>query len=599
MSHEPVAPISPDVAPLRLSLAAGRYPGAELVAAALEAVGVTHTFGIPGTHNIELYDALARSSVEPVLVTDEQSAGFMADGFARSGGGLACANVVPGAGVTHVLSGIAEAYMDNVPLLVLTCGVRGDTGYRFQLHDIDQAALLRPICKAVLHVDEGWALPATLIEAARLAQSGAPGPVAVEVPAELYLKRHDWDPRDLPPTPGPRPPLDPAAVRRAATLLARAKQPLIHAGLGAVDAASSLRALAERLGAPVSTTFSGKGVISEHHPLWLWPGFGAACPKPLRRIARECDAALLIGARMGEISTGSYGLTLPEPSIQVDIDPAVLGANFSVDEAITADAGVFLDALHTELDRLETPSLRDWSALAGGLAQAHARVAAEQGAPGRAGTIAPGELFAAVQRGFPEDTCYTSDSGNGTFLAVEHLRLDAPRRLLSPTDFSCMGYCLPAAIGAAFADPKRPVVGFAGDGALLMTGLELLTAVQHRLPVALFVLRDRELGQIASFQRTLTNAAPCSVLPDYDLSALAATARAPYRALEGASDIEEAVAWARAQVRDRGPCVVDVPIDYSHKTYFTRGVVRTNLTRLSWPDRLRMVSRALARRVRS
>ncbi|MBK8725807.1 MAG: hypothetical protein IPL96_07045 [Holophagaceae bacterium] len=180
---------------------------------------------------------------------------------------------------------------------------------------------------------------------------------------------------------------------------------------------------------------------------------------------------------------------------------------------------------------------------------------------------------------------------------MEHLRLDGPRRFLAPTDYSCMGYCVPAAIGAQLAHPGRPVVGLAGDGALLMTGLELLTARQQGAAVLIVVLRDRELGQIAAFQRTLTAAAPCSVLPDYDLAALAAVSGTGCRAVDADGDLEAALDWALAETAAGRPAVLDVAIDYERKTYFTKGVVQANFGRLPWRDRLRMVGRAVVRRI--
>src|SRR5687767_1070993 len=171
-----------------------KLSGGEIVVRALEDEGIPFTFGIPGTHNIELYDALARSTkVRPVLVTDEQSASFMADGLWRASGKLGCANLVPGAGLTHAMSGIAEAYLDNVPMLVLGCGIRRDTPHAFQLHDVDQMALAAPITKAQFRPQTGQELYQMLRTACTMARSGVPAPVFVEVPANLYLFKSDVD----------------------------------------------------------------------------------------------------------------------------------------------------------------------------------------------------------------------------------------------------------------------------------------------------------------------------------------------------------------------------------------------------------------------
>ena len=566
-----------------------RRTGAELVVRALEDEGIALAFGIPGTHNIELYDALASSeSVRAVLVTDEQCASFMADAAWRASGRMACANVVPGAGLTHAMSGIAEAFMDGIPMLVLGCGIRRDTGKAFQLHDVDQLALARPVTKAQLLPASGEDLYETVRRACRIARSGTPGPVFVEVPADQYLLRHDAAIPAFPAEHAPTPPRE-ADVGRAAELLANARRPLLYVGLGAANA--DVVALAERLDAPVSTTFQGKGVFPETHPLALWPGFGDAAPPFARDVVASCDATLAIGCRFGEVATGSYGMAPPRPLIHVDVDPGVPGRNFPADLAIASDAGAFVSALLPRLRPREGDAL-----LRERIRSGRASVAEELGWPSP-GRVSPHLLLRALQATLGPETVFTSDSGNGTFLAVEGLRLERPGRLLAPVDFSCMGYAVPAAVGAKLARPEAPVVALAGDGAFLMTGLELLTAAQNGLGIAVFVLRDRELAQIAQFQATALGRKTASALPDYDLAGLARSLGAEALTLPADAAIASVVARAK-EVADSGrPVLVDVAIDYSKKTFFTRGVVKTNFLRLPWADRLRFVARALARKV--
>jgi acetolactate synthase-1/2/3 large subunit len=566
-----------------------RQSGAELVVRALEDEGIRLAFGIPGTHNIELWDALADSeSVRSVLVTDEQSASFMADAAWRASGRMACVNVVPGAGLTHAMSGIAEAFLDGVPMLVLGCGIRRDTGRAYQLHDVDQLALARPVTKAQLLPARGADLYETVRRACRTARSGVPGPVFVEVPADQYLFRHEVEEPD----PAPKDvPAEPAAeaVARTAAALAKARRPLLYLGLGAAGA--DVVALAERLESPVATTFQGKGVFPESHPLALWPGFGDAAPPFARDVAASCDAMLAIGCRFGEVATGSYGISPPRPLVHADVDPGVPGRNFPADVAVAGDAAAFVRALLPSLPRREPdPVLRER------LRSGRAEVEEELGRPS-SGRVSPHLLLRALQGAFGPGTVFTSDSGNGTFLAVEGLRLDRPGRLLAPVDFSCMGYAVPAAVGAKLACPDAPVVALAGDGALLMTGLELLTAAQNGLGLAVFVLRDRELAQIAQFQATALGRKASSTLPDHDLEGLARSLGAEALTLATDAGIAAAVARAKEIAGAGRPVLVDVAIDYSRKTFFTRGVVKTNFLRLPWSDRLRFVGRALARKL--
>ncbi|MDP2955052.1 MAG: thiamine pyrophosphate-binding protein [Longimicrobiales bacterium] len=570
--------------------------GAAIVVRALEDEGIPFAFGIPGTHNIELYDALATSkSVRTVLVTDEQSASFMADGVWRASGRMACVNVVPGAGLTHALSGIAEAFMDHVPMLVLGCGIRRDTGKAFQLHDVDQAGIVAPVVKGTFRPTSGLELYATLRQACLLARSGAPGPVFVEVPVDLYLFTHDVtlpppSARPEPPSPAP----GEALLARAVELLGRARRPLLYVGAGAAKATPEVRALAELLEAPVSTTFQGKGVFPESHPLFVWPGFGAAAPPFAREIAASCDLTLAVGCRFGEVGTASYGLEPPGPLIHVDIDPDALGRNYPADVAIAADARTFLRAL---LARLAGSKRGEDADLRGQIRKGHEAVWTSWMEDVGKGRVTPAHLLRTAQRVFGPDAVFTTDSGNGTFLAMECLRLDEPGRFLAPVDYSCMGYAVPAAIGAKLARPDAPVVALAGDGAFLMTGLELLTAAKEGIGVVTLVLRDRELAQIAQFQATAMNRKMASQVHDYDVAGLASGLRIPALTLERDDEVEEVLSEARRLAAEGTPVLVDVAIDYSRKTFFTQGVVKTNLHRLPLRDQIRFVGRALLRKL--
>jgi acetolactate synthase-1/2/3 large subunit len=570
-----------------------KMTGGDMVACALEDEGVGFTFGIPGTHNIELYDSLRRSGcVRPILVTDEQSASFMADGVARASGQLAAVNLVPGAGLTHALSGIAEAYLDGVPMLVLACGIRRDTGRAFQLHDVDQLAIAGPVTKAQLRAEHGSEIYATVRRACQVARSAPAGPVVVEIPAEHYFFRHDADLQA--PDSRPAPPAPQAEqVEQARRLIEASRRPLLYLGLGAIQAGADLVALAERLNAPVATTISGKGVFNEKHPLWLWCGFGAAAPSFVRKIAASCDLTLAIGCRFSEVGTGSYGMQPPGKLIHVDIDPSVVGRNYPADLPVVSDAASFVAFLLPQLtSRSVDESLRR------DIHSGHDELRQGWTTPDHSEGVYPPHLLETVQKLVGNDAIYTTDSGNGTFLAMECLRLPHPRSFLAPVDYSCMGYAVPAALGAALACPGRRVVSLAGDGAFLMTGLELLTASQLNLPVMVLVLRDRELAQIAQFQQIALGQKTCSELPDYDLAALCRGVGVDYLALRRNPDVEAVLKQALTLTGSSRPVVVEVAIDYSQKTYFTRGVVRTNLGRLPWPDRIRFVLRALGRKLR-
>ena len=292
------------------------------------------------------------------------------------------------------------------------------------------------------------------------------------------------------------------------------------------------------------------------------------------------------------MATGSWGWEPPSKLIHVDIDPEVFGKNHPAAVAVHADARRFVEALLAAVPRREPPAGLE-EAIAAGHRDVRARWEKETGGD----RVSPHAFFSAIQRHAAPDAVYATDSGNGTFLAMEHLRLDRPGRFIGPVDFSCMGYCAPAAIGAKLADTERDVVALAGDGALLMTGLELLTAASYRVAPLVTVLRDGRLGQISQFQKVPMNRETCSVLPDYSLEDLARAVGCRYFRIIRDSELDGVLPEALALTRAGAPVVVEVRIDYSRRTYFTRGVIRTVFLRYSWYDRLRMVLRAIGRRI--
>lgn len=374
-------------------------------------------------------------------------------------------------------------------------------------------------------------------------------------------------------------------------MLNQSQRPAVYLGYGAKGAASAVLELAERLGAPAATTIQGKGVFPETHPLWLWNGFGTMAPSFVREVMEGADVLLALGCRFGEVATASYGLTPPRGLIHVDINREVFNKNFQARLAVESDAEAFL----RELLPLLRKRGRD-SSLEAAVAAGHRQVRETWLGERSRDKVTPGLFFESLQRAFPE-AIYATDSGNGTFLAMEHLRLGGPGRFIGPIDYSCMGYSVPGAIGAKFANPGRDVVALAGDGALLMTGLELLTASAYGLGPVVCVLRDGELGQIVQFQRASLNRDTCGVLPPYSLEAFARAVNADYLSLARDGELEGVWERARESSRAGRPVLVDVAIDYTRKTYFTKGVLSTNFWRLPWGERVRMLARAAARRL--
>ena len=565
---------------------------------ALEQVGVRYTFGIPGVHNTELYDEFAASeSITPVLVAHEGGGAFMADAVSRSGAGLGALLIVPAAGVTHAASGIGEAFLDGIPLLVIAGGIRRDTGRAYQLHDMDQHALLAPITKGRWRVDTQSEVVPVIYEACRLAMSGEPGPVFVEIPVNLQLMTGDaGDIPEFVPLPRAGHQAAPADIARASELLRSAKRPGIFCGWGAVDATVELRLLAETLGAPVATTLQGLSAFPANHPLHAGFALGPAAVPASENAFRDCDCLLAVGTRFAEIPTGSFGYEPPANLIHVDINPRVFGANYRPAVALEGDARAVLAALMASLGPVQ-----------GGADRAR-RMREQIAADKRAyhdewlahdskGRVNPAKFFDALRSRLPDDAIVVADDGNHTFLVAELMPIHGPRGFFSPTDFNSMGYCIPAVIGAKLARPDRVVVGIVGDGAVRMTGLEMATAVAQKTGVVWFVFNDGELAQIAQAQETPYNRKTCTVLPELDFEGLARANRVGYRIMRNDGDIDRVIADSLAAAATGEPVLADVRIDYSKRTRFTEGVIRTNLKRFGLSDQARLIGRALWRRV--
>lgn len=571
--------------------------GATLVRHALEQLGIRRTFGIPGVHTTEIYDELNRSeSIEPTLVTHECGGAFMADAVSRTGAELGTMLIVPAAGVTHAASGIGEAGIDGIPMLIISGGIHSSSGSRYQLHEMDQHALLAPITKKTWRITSHREIIPTLYEAYDLAMGGEPGPVFIEIPVDIsnFLGEVDDMPLYQAP-PAPKQP-DQALVESAAQALVQAKQPGIFAGWGSVDAQADLIELAELLDAPVSTTLQGLSAFPGNHPLHTGMGMGSYAVPAATNAFAKVDCLLAIGTRFSEIPTGSYGINPPENLIHLDINPAVFSANYPTSHAIEGDARITVPALLNAVKALKpTPAN---TGIREQIAKDKAAYKKEWRDHDSGDRVNPELFFSLLRERLNDDAIIVADDGNHTFLLAELMPILGARNYMSPSDFNAMGYCVPGAIGAKLANPNRQVAGIVGDGALLMTGMELVTAARLQAGVMIFIFNDGELSQIAQAQQIPYNQKTCTVLGTVDYEAFAKAFGVEFVSMSGNQDISRSMDIALEKSAAGKPVLVDVRVDYSKSTRFTKGVVKTNLGRMATRDKVRIVGRALWRKVR-
>ncbi len=570
--------------------------GAFLVRYALEQLGVQFTFGIPGVHNTEIYDQLASSEqIQPLLVTHEAGAAFMADAVSRTSDSIGTLLVVPAAGLTHAMSGIGEAFLDGIPMLIISGGTRTDTGRKYQLHQMDQQALVAPVTKGQFKcLDQADIVP-TLYEAYRLATSGEPGPVYVEVPVNIQMLKGEPGELSGPLPIGPGEVPASSHIEAAAELLAGAANVGIFAGWGARGARESLQSIAEMLGAPLASSLQGLSVFPADHPLHTGMGFGPASVPAAENAFSGIDAMLAVGVRFGEIATGSYGAVPPEKLVHIDINPAVMGANFDATVALVGDAAQIMPELAEALGR-HIQNSKDYAPLAARIRSDKKKYAQQWLSHDSGDKVNPGRFFEALDSALPENAIIVADDGNHTFLTAELMPMRGERMFISPTDFNCMGYCIPAAAGASLANPERVVCGIVGDGGLVMTGFEALTAVANKLGVVWFVFADGELSQIAQAQEVAMNRKTCTILPPLDIAVFARSVGAAFVAIDSDEDIGQGIDESLSLAADKKAVFVRVNIDYSKKTRFTSGAVKTNFASFDISTKLRLAGRAMYRK---
>jgi acetolactate synthase-1/2/3 large subunit len=571
--------------------------GAWLVRYALEQIGVKYTFGIPGVHNTEIYDELNKSDlVQPILVTHEGGAAFMADAISRTSSHTGTLLIVPAAGVTHAASGIGEAFLDGVPMLVICGGIRTDVDKSYQLHEMDQHALLAPITKKTFKAETHAQIVPAIYEAYELANDGEPGPVFVEVPVNLQLFPGEV-PEPLPfvaVTETTEP--SQTAIDQAAQKLYAADNPGLFLGWGAVDAHDEAIAIAEFLNAPVSTTLQGLSAFPGNHPLHTGMSFGQASVPAAENAFRKCDCMLAVATRFSEIGTASYGVQPPRELIHVDINNEVFNANYPAVVTIEGDAKAVLAELLRSLKALGAPRSDD-GVLKAAIKRDKAAYLEEWEKHDSKDRVNPGRFFTQLRNLLDDDAIVVADDGNHTFLTAELMPIHSARGFISPTDFNCMGYCTPAVTAAKLANPEKQVVGIIGDGAFLMTCMETLTASSLALGGVFFVFNDGELSQISQAQEIPYNRKTCSVLKEVKYKGIADATGCEFICIDSNAACEDGIRKALTLAGENRPVIVDVKIDYSKRTRFTKGIVKTNLERFTIGNKARFVGRALLRKV--
>jgi acetolactate synthase I/II/III large subunit len=541
--------------------------GARALICALEKEGVDTVFGLPGGANLPIYDALVDASFRHILVRHEQSAAHMADGYARIKRKAGVCFATSGPGATNLITGIATAYADSSPMIAITGQVPLPMLGKDAFQETDIIGVANPCTKYAFQPRIASDIPEIVKKSFYIAESGRPGPVLIDIPKDVQQAIGEVKFPELIKVRGYNPIVDAdlTQVGKAVEILLKSERPIIMAGGGVIlsGAFSELQALSELLMIPVVTTFKGKGAFPENHPLAVGP-IGMHGHAEANKIVLEADCIVAVGARFSDRSIGRFdefgkGMSI----IHMDVDPAEIGKNKSVDVAVIGDVKSSIRTLIKMLPKKIAKKGEDnpWLKRRKELIDYYSDTLKDY----------PRELTARkslkkLREILPSNAIATTEVGQCQMWASLHFDVISPGTFFSSTGLGTMGFGFPASIGAKAAKPNVPVVDIAGDGSFNMTENSLAVSVLDNLPVIVFLMNNYMLGMVAQWQRTFYNRRYMGVhqrnCPDY--SKIAQAYGAQGIRVESSEELEAAI---KAALKNEVATVIDIPIDPEEDVY--------------------------------
>lgn len=479
-----------------------KLSGAQMVIKSLEAEGVDTMFGLPGGTVIHLYDAIYDSKINHVLMRHEQAAAHAADGYARASGKPGVCIATSGPGATNLVTGIATAQSDSVPMVAITGQVATKALGSDAFQEADITGITLPIVKHSFQIRSTEQIAPAIKKAFYIASSGRKGVVLVDVPADVQKAMGEFC---YPSSIGSLPGYDPAKyvdlkqMDKAVSMLESARRPLIFAGGGVISAGASKKLLdfAEKIEIPVVTSLLGKGAFPESHPLGLSLGMAGMHGHPVaNRALMAADLVITIGARFSDRSTGNRNRFASDAGIiHIDLDPAEIDKSIGSDVWLTGDASFILDAFRKAVKKRKF----DREVWFGDIRLMREREPMQKNEI--PGSIAPWQVIETLREVTGGKNILTTEVGQHQMWAAQYYRVEEPRRFITSGGQGTMGYGFPAAIGAAYACPKQQVCCIAGDGSIMMNIQELDTCARYNIPVKVFILNNSCLGMVRQWQQ--------------------------------------------------------------------------------------------------
>lgn len=465
--------------------------GAQIVIECLKEQKVKHIFGYPGGAAINIYDELYKSKeyIQHILTSHEQGAAHAADGYARSTGNTGVCLATSGPGATNLVTGVATAYMDSVPMVAITANVPLNMLGKDAFQEVDIQGITMPVTKHNFMVKDINELADTIRDAFYIAKMGRPGPVLVDIPKNLTVEETEYEftePREYIPT------RDFEISDEIYDLIENSKRPMIIAGGGVIRSGANkeLVAFSEKIGAQVSCTLMGLGSMPYSHPNYMG-NIGLHGSLVSNRAIDKADLLLVLGGRFSDRVVGKEsGFAANAKIVHIDIDPAEINKNVVVDASINGDIKMVLNKL---IEKVNNKSVEAWKTYVD-----HLRDTVDYKIDST--TLNVPYLLKEIAKYGNEDTIVTTDVGQHQMWTAQHYPFEKPNRLLTSGGLGTMGYGLGAALGAQFANEDESVIMITGDGSFKMNFNEIITAVKHKLPIKIFVMNNGTLGMVRQMQ---------------------------------------------------------------------------------------------------
>lgn len=532
--------------------------GSDIVIKSLIDEGTKIVFGYPGGQVINIYDSLYKyqDEIKHVLTCHEQNAAHAADGYARATGEVGVCIATSGPGATNLVTGIATAYMDSIPLVAITGNVPMNLLGKDSFQEVDITGITMPITKHNYIVKDVNKLQEVIRDAFRIAKEGRPGPVLIDIPKNIQIEKAEY--RNIAKTESKKIKIKKENIDQAIAMINKAKKPFIYVGGGAIasNASEQVLALAEKINSPICNSLMARGVVPTNHPLYTGM-IGMHGTKASNITATKCDLFIALGARFSDRVVSNPENLSNANIIHIDIDPAEINKNVKVDLSITADLKEALELIVSSVDEKNN---EDWIASMNSLKKLPAYKAEGED------VLTPKVLFDALNNVKDKELVISTEVGQHQMWTAQYYNFKKPRTLITSGGLGTMGFGLGAAIGAQFGRPDCKVINIAGDGSFMMNCQELATAVTNKLPIVIIVMNNNVLGMVRQWQTLFFDKrySNTTLNRKTDLVKLAEAFGAEGYRVREKSDLDDILEKA---LNAEGPVLIDYRID-SNKSVF-------------------------------